>query len=184
MKSSNNYENSKIKSSFDILSNPEFLAEGSAINDLLNPDRVLIGGESQDAMNALGEIYKNWVPNEKILFTNIWSSELAKLTANAFLAQRISSINAIGALCEATGADVREVARAIGSDSRIGSKFLDSGPGFGEVVSKDILNLVYLADYYGLKEVANFWEEVVKLNNWHQHRISRLIIKTFWHCIR
>ena len=178
LKSSNNYENSKIKSSFDILSNPEFLAEGSAINDLLNPDRVLIGGESQDAMNALGEIYKNWVPNEKILFTNIWSSELAKLTANAFLAQRISSINAIGALCEATGADVREVARAIGSDSRIGSKFLDSGPGFGgSCFKKDILNLVYLADYYGLKEVANFWEEVVKLNNWHQHRISRLIIK-------
>ena len=138
----------------------------------------MIGGENQDAMNALGEIYKNWVPEEKILYTNIWSSELAKLTANAFLAQRISSINAIGALCEATGADVREVARAIGSDSRIGSKFLDAGPGFGgSCFKKDILNLVYLADYYGLKEVANFWEEVVKLNNWHQHRISRLIIK-------
>ena len=164
--------------SFSVLSNPEFLAEGTAIQDLEKPDRVLIGGDNRDAMNALKEIYSNWVPKEKILFTNIWSSELAKLTANAFLAQRISSINSIAALCEATGADVREVSRAIGTDSRIGSKFLDSGPGFGgSCFKKDILNLVYLAEYFGLNEVANFWESVVKLNNWHQNRISELIVK-------
>jgi len=166
------------KATFDVLSNPEFLSEGSAINDLLNPDRILIGGEDIDAMNALTLIYKNWVSEEKILHTNIWSSELAKLTANAFLAQRISSINSIGALCEETGADVREVARAIGSDSRIGSKFLDSGPGFGgSCFKKDILNLVYLSEYFGLKEVANFWNSVVELNKWHQHRIAKLITK-------
>ena len=164
--------------SFDVLSNPEFLAEGTAMNDLENPDRILIGGENKNAMNALSDIYKNWIPEKKILHTNIWSSELAKLTANAFLAQRISSINSIGALCEATGADVREVARAIGSDSRIGSKFLDSGPGFGgSCFKKDILNLVYLARHFGLPEVANFWEEVIHLNIWHQHRISKLIVE-------
>ena len=164
--------------SFNVLSNPEFLAEGTAIQDLENPDRVLIGGDNLEDMNKLSEIYSNWVPKEKILFTNIWSSELAKLTANAFLAQRISSINSIAALCEATGADVREVSRAIGTDSRIGSKFLDSGPGFGgSCFKKDILNLVYLAEYFGLNEVANFWESVVKLNNWHQTRISELIVK-------
>ena len=163
---------------FDVLSNPEFLAEGSAVKDLEHPDRILIGGENNDAILSLSKIYSNWVPEDKILHTNIWSSELAKLTANAFLAQRISSINSIGALCEATGADVREVARAIGSDSRIGSKFLDSGPGFGgSCFKKDILNLVYLSNYFGLPEVANFWEEIVKLNNWHQHRISELVIK-------
>ena len=178
LKSSNNYENSKIKSSFDILSNPEFLAEGSAINDLLNPDRVLIGGENKTAIQSLVEIYERWVSREKILVTNVWSSELAKLTANAFLAQRISSINSISALCEATGADVREVARAIGSDSRIGSKFLDASPGFGgSCFKKDILNLVYLSRHFGLFEVADFWESVVNLNTWHQHRISRLITK-------
>ena len=163
--------------SFDVLSNPEFLAEGSAINDLEKPDRVLIGGESQEAINILSDIYRKWVPEEKILHTNIWSSELAKLTANAFLAQRISSINSISALCESTGADIREVSRAIGTDSRIGSKFLSSGPGFGgSCFKKDILNLVYLCNYFGLPEVANFWEEVVKINNWHQHRISRLVV--------
>mgnify|MGYP002819135317 CR=1 FL=1 len=163
---------------FDVLSNPEFLAEGSAVNDLLYPDRVLIGGESKSAISQLSQIYENWVPREKILETNIWSSELAKLTANAFLAQRISSINSIGAICEATGADVREVARAIGTDSRIGSKFLNSGPGFGgSCFKKDILNLVYLSEHFGLPEVANFWEEVVKLNDWHQRRIPRLIAK-------
>ena len=164
--------------SFNVLSNPEFLAEGTAINDLENPDRVLIGGDNLDAMNALHSIYSRWVSKEKILFTNIWSSELAKLTANAFLAQRISSINSIAAMCEATGADVREVSRAIGTDSRIGSKFLDSGPGFGgSCFKKDILNLVYLAEYFGLNEVANFWESVVNLNNWHQNRISKLVVK-------
>ena len=164
--------------SFKVLSNPEFLAEGSAINDLQNPDRVLIGGDSEESIETLAEIYRNWVPEGKILKTNIWSSELAKLTANAFLAQRISSINSISAICEATGADVREVARAIGSDSRIGSKFLDSGPGFGgSCFKKDILNLVYLCNYFGLKEVADFWNSVVTLNNWHQNRLSRLITK-------
>ncbi len=163
---------------FDVLSNPEFLSEGTAINDLLYPDRILIGGDNENSIKALIEIYKQWVPEKKILITNVWSSELAKLTSNAFLAQRISSINSIGALCEATGADVREVARAIGSDSRIGPKFLDSGPGFGgSCFKKDILNLVYLSEYFGLKEVANFWESVVDLNNWHQHRISSLVVK-------
>ena len=163
---------------FDVLSNPEFLAEGTAINDLLNPDRVLIGGENSKSIDALSNIYSRWVKKEKILHTNIWSSELAKLTSNAFLAQRISSINSIGALCEATGADVREVSRAIGADSRIGSKFLDAGPGFGgSCFKKDILNLVYLAEYFGLDEVAKFWESVVTLNNWHQTRISKLITK-------
>tara|TARA_Y100000589_G_scaffold83594_1_gene77583 strand:+ start:549 stop:2012 length:1464 start_codon:yes stop_codon:yes gene_type:complete len=168
----------KSEISFDVLSNPEFLAEGSAIKDLVEPDRVLIGGENKNAIMSLSNIYKNWVAEEKILHTNIWSSELAKLTANAFLAQRISSINSISALCEATGADVREVARAIGTDTRIGSKFLDSGPGFGgSCFKKDILNLVYLSRYFNLPEVANFWEGVVKLNNWHQNRISQLIVK-------
>ncbi len=167
----------KLKT-FDVLSNPEFLAEGTAINDLLYPDRILIGGENTHSINALSKIYSRWVIKEKILHTNIWSSELAKLTANAFLAQRISSINAIAALCEATGADVREVSRAIGADSRIGSKFLDASPGFGgSCFKKDILNLVYLAEYFGLKEVAKFWESVVSLNNWHQKRISKLITK-------
>ena len=166
---------------FDVLSNPEFLAEGSAIKDLENPDRELIGGDNDNAIKALGEIYQKWVPTEKIMYTNIWSSELAKLTANAFLAQRVSSINSIGALCEATGADVREVSRAIGSDSRIGSKFLDVSPGFGgSCFKKDILNLVYLANHFSLPEVANFWEGVVELNNWHQTRISKLIVKKLY----
>ncbi len=163
---------------FDVLSNPEFLAEGTAINDLLKPDRVLIGGNNKNAIDALSKIYSKWVPANKILHTNIWSSELSKLSANAFLAQRISSINSIGALCEATGADVREVSKAIGSDSRIGTKFLDAGPGFGgSCFKKDILNLVYLCEYFGLPEVANFWQSVVELNNWHKKRISQLITK-------
>ena len=166
------------KVTFDVLSNPEFLSEGTAINDLLNPDRVLIGGESMDAIKSLSSIYLNWVPFEKILTTNVWSSELAKLTSNAFLAQRISSINSISALCEETGADIREVARAIGTDSRIGGKFLNSGPGFGgSCFKKDILNLVYLCEHFGLPEVANFWNSVVSLNTWHQKRLSTLITK-------
>ena len=169
---------SKNNKTFDVLSNPEFLSEGTAVNDLLNPDRILIGGESKVAMQALSDIYLNWVPNNKIITTNVWSSELAKLTANAFLAQRISSINSISALCEETGADVREVARAIGSDSRIGDKFLNSGPGFGgSCFKKDILNLVYLSEYFGLPEVAKFWNSVVTLNTWHQKRLSTLITK-------
>jgi len=132
-------------------------------------------------MLSLSKIYENWVPKENILFTNIWSSELAKLTSYAFLAQRVSSINSISAICEVTGADIREVSRAIGKDSRIGSKFLDSGPGFGgSCFKKDILNLVYLAEYFGLSEVAKFWEEVVNINNWHQTRIAKIVVKTLF----
>jgi UDPglucose 6-dehydrogenase len=164
--------------SFSVLSNPEFLAEGTAISDLEGPDRVLIGGEDAAAIDALASVYAHWVPQEKILRTNLWSSELSKLTANAFLAQRISSINSIAAFCEATGADVREVARAIGTDSRIGPKFLQAGPGFGgSCFQKDILNLVYLCRHFGLPEVADYWESVVTLNTWQQHRISRLVVQ-------
>ena len=165
-------------STFDILSNPEFLAEGTAIKDLLYPDRVLIGGANKNAIKVLHDLYKKWVPEEKIIHTNLWSSELSKLTANAFLAQRVSSINSIGALCEATGADIREVSRAIGKDSRIGAKFINCGPGFGgSCFRKDILNLVYLASFFGLPEVANYWESVVELNNWNQNRMSRIILE-------
>ena len=164
--------------SFSVLSNPEFLAEGTAIADLEAPDRVLIGGDDPEAINALAGIYGNWVATERILRTNLWSSELSKLTANAFLAQRISSINSIAAFCEASGADVREVARAIGTDSRIGSKFLSAGPGFGgSCFQKDILNLVYLCRHFGLQEVADYWESVVRLNTWQQHRIARLVVE-------
>ena len=164
--------------SFSVLSNPEFLAEGTAISDLECPDRVLIGGEDPAAIDALASVYAHWVPVDKILRTNLWSSELSKLTANAFLAQRISSINSIAAFCEATGADVREVAKAIGMDTRIGSKFLQAGPGFGgSCFQKDILNLVYLCRHFALQEVADYWESVVKLNTWQQNRISRLVVQ-------
>jgi UDPglucose 6-dehydrogenase len=147
------------RKSFSVLSNPEFLAEGTAISDLEQPDRVLIGGEDASAIEALAAIYGHWVPAERILRTNLWSSELSKLTANAFLAQRISSINSIAALCEATGADVQEVARATCSDSRLGSKFLKAGPGFGgSCFQKDILNLVVLCGHYDLYEVAATWQ--------------------------
>ena len=153
------------------------MAEGTAIADLENPDRVLIGGEDPEAIEALAGIYGHWVAPEQILRTNLWSSELSKLTANAFLAQRISSINSIAAFCEATGADVREVAKAIGTDSRIGPKFLQASPGFGgSCFQKDILNLVYLCRHYGLEEVAAYWEQVVALNTWQQHRIARLVV--------
>lgn len=162
---------------FSVLSNPEFLAEGTAIPDLEGPDRVLIGGEDPEAIEALAAIYQHWVEPQRILRTNLWSSELSKLTANAFLAQRISSINAIGALCEATGADVKEVARAIGADSRLGPKFLSAGPGFGgSCFRKDILNLVYLCRHYGLEQAAHYWEQVVDLNSWQQQRIARLVV--------
>jgi UDPglucose 6-dehydrogenase len=162
---------------FSVLSNPEFLAEGTAIGDLEQPDRVLIGGDDAAAIEALAAIYAHWVPDARILRTNLWSSELSKLTANAFLAQRISSINSIAAFCEATGADVQEVARAIGTDSRIGPKFLQAGPGFGgSCFQKDILNLVYLCGHYGLHEVAAYWQSVVELNTWQQHRIARLVV--------
>jgi len=162
---------------FAVLSNPEFLAEGTAIKDLENPDRVLIGGDEPAAIEALASVYGHWVRPERILRTNLWSSELSKLTANAFLAQRISSINAIAALCEATGADVREVGRAIGTDSRIGNRFLAAGPGFGgSCFQKDILNLVYLCRHYRLEEVARYWQQVVELNSWQQQRIARLVV--------
>ena len=181
---SNNSNSNSDKKSFSVLSNPEFLAEGTAINDLENPDRVLIGGEDKSAMLLLSKIYERWVPKDKILFTNIWSSELAKLTSNAFLAQRISSINSISAICEVTGANIREVSRAIGKDSRIGSKFLDSGPGFGgSCFKKDILNLVYLAEYFDLHEVAKFWEGVVNINSWHQKRITKIVLKNLYKTI-
>ena len=176
--SENNSKNSTNKKSFSVLSSPEFLAEGTAINDLENPDRVLIGGEDKEAIRSLSKIYERWIPAEKILYTNVWSSELSKLTANAFLAQRLSSINAISALCEATGAEINEVANAIGADKRIGEKFLSSGPGFGgSCFQKDILNLVYLCKYYGLDKVSNYWEQVLTVNNWQKHRIASLIVE-------
>ena len=172
--SNDNVEHNKT---FSVLSSPEFLAEGSAIKDLENPDRVLIGGDDFDSINKLSEIYQSWISKEKILHTNLWSSELSKLTANAFLAQRVTSINAISALCEPTGAQIKEVSNAIGFDSRIGKKFLDSSPGFGgSCFKKDILNLVYLCKYYGLNEVANYWEQVTLLNDWQKERIASLII--------
>ncbi len=162
---------------FSVLSNPEFLAEGTAIKDLENPDRVLIGGDSQEAIKALESIYLNWINSEKIIKTNLWSSELSKLTANAFLAQRISSINSISAICEETGANIKEVAGAIGMDTRIGNKFLSAGPGFGgSCFKKDILNLVYLCNHFNLPEVAKYWQNVVEINEWQNHRISKVIV--------
>ena len=160
------------------MSNPEFLAEGTAINDLINPDRVLIGGEDENAIEVLSNIYRNWVPNQKILTTNLWSSELSKLVSNAFLAQRVSSINSISALCEATGANVKEVSNAVGLDNRIGNKFLNSGPGFGgSCFKKDILNLVYLCRFFNLEEVADFWYQIVLINDWQQKRIYEVIVR-------
>ncbi len=170
--------------SFDVLSNPEFLAEGTAVKDLLNPDRVLIGGECPDAIEKLAGIYGRWVDAERILKTNLWSSELSKLTANAFLAQRVSSINAISALCEATGADVDEVANAIGTDSRIGPKFLKSSVGFGgSCFQKDILNLVYLCEHFGLHEVAAYWEQVIIMNDYQKRRFSTRIVHTMFNTV-
>jgi UDPglucose 6-dehydrogenase len=169
---------------FDVLSNPEFLAEGTAIADLLSPDRVLIGGESNEAIEALAGVYARWVSPDRILKTNLWSSELSKLTANAFLAQRVSSINAISALCEVTGADVNEVAKAIGTDSRIGSKFLRASVGFGgSCFQKDILNLVYLCQHFGLREVADYWEQVVILNDYQKRRFATNIVKTMFNTV-
>jgi len=168
----------KISKTFSVLSNPEFLSEGTAINDLEKPDRVLIGGEDHDAINALVKIYLNWVTSDQIICTNLWSSELSKLAANAFLAQRISSINSISAFCEATGADIQEVVKAIGTDKRIGDQFLSAGPGFGgSCFKKDILNLVYLSGYFGLPEVANYWNQVVVLNTWQQDRIYKIVLE-------
>lgn len=170
--------------SFDVLSNPEFLAEGTAVEDLLSPDRVLIGGECSDAIDRLSEIYGRWVDADRIIKTNLWSSELSKLTANAFLAQRVSSINAISALCEATGANVNEVANAIGTDSRIGPKFLKSSVGFGgSCFQKDILNLVYLCEHFGLSEVAAYWEQVIIMNDYQKRRFSTRIVNTMFNTV-
>ena len=173
---------------FKVLSNPEFLAEGTAVSDLYSPDRILIGGDEDEqgqiAIQALVDIYANWVKPENIITTKLWSSELSKLTANAFLAQRISSINAISALCEKTGADVDEIARAIGADSRIGSKFLKSSVGFGgSCFQKDILNLVYLCGHFNLPEVADYWEQVVKMNDYQKHRFVKQIIDSLFNTV-
>lgn len=173
---------------FQILSNPEFLAEGTAVQDLLNPDRVLIGGDQNEAglkaIQSLVDIYSNWVSVDRILTTNLWSSELSKLTANAFLAQRVSSINAISELCEKTGASVDEVARAIGMDSRIGPKFLKASVGFGgSCFQKDILNLVYISKSFGLHEVADYWEQVIIMNDHQKNRFSKNIVKTLFNTV-
>jgi UDPglucose 6-dehydrogenase len=173
---------------YQILSNPEFLAEGTAIEDLFNPDRVLIGGdttlEGQKAIQSLVEVYSNWVPKNKIITTNLWSSELSKLSANAFLAQRVSSINALSELCEKTGADVNEVAQAIGLDSRIGPKFLKASVGFGgSCFQKDILNLVYIAKSYGLDEVADYWEQVIIMNDHQKRRFAKNISTTLYNTV-
>ena len=167
---------------FQILSNPEFLAEGTAMRDLEIPDRVLIGGEKtpegQKAIESLVKIYSSWVPRENILTTNLWSSELSKLTANAFLAQRISSINSLSELCEETGADIEEVSKAIGMDSRIGSSFLKTSVGFGgSCFQKDILNLVYIARTLGLEKVADYWEQILIINKHQRDRFSKKIVE-------
>ena len=173
---------------FQILSNPEFLAEGTAMEDLEVPDRVLIGGAQttggKAAIQKLVDIYATWVPRDRILTTNLWSSELSKLIANAFLAQRISSINAVSALCEATEANVDEVAYAIGTDSRIGPKFLKASIGFGgSCFQKDILNLVYLCEHFGLPEVAAYWDSVIKMNDYQKHRFSSRVISSMFNTV-
>ncbi|MEN0054744.1 MAG: UDP-glucose 6-dehydrogenase [Mucilaginibacter sp.] len=173
---------------FQILSNPEFLAEGTAMEDLDEPDRVLIGGDSTPegkvAVQALVDVYANWIPKERILTTNVWSSELSKLTANAFLAQRVSSINSLTEICEQTEADISEVARAIGTDSRIGPKFLKASVGFGgSCFQKDILNLVYIARSYGLQEVADYWEQVIIMNDHQKRRFANQIIKNLYNTV-
>jgi len=174
---------------FQILSNPEFLAEGTAVQDLLNPDRVLIGGgidteKGKKAVDALVDVYAQWIPKAQILTTNLWSSELSKLTANAFLAQRISSINAMSEICEKTGADVDEVAKAVGMDSRIGPKFLKSSVGFGgSCFQKDILNLVYISKSFGLNKVADYWEQVIIMNDHQKRRFAEKIVKTLYNTV-
>tara|TARA_Y100000815_G_scaffold228843_2_gene217964 strand:- start:1739 stop:3109 length:1371 start_codon:yes stop_codon:yes gene_type:complete len=181
-------ENTGNGVNFDILSNPEFLAEGTAIEDLHNADRVLIGGDNDErglkAKAALVEVYSQWLPKERILTTNVWSSELSKLTANAFLAQRVSSINALSELCEVTEADVNEVARAIGTDSRIGPKFLKASVGFGgSCFQKDILNLVYIAKSFGLDAVADYWEQVIIMNDHQKRRFAAKIVSTLFNTV-
>lgn len=181
-------ENTGNGMNFQILSNPEFLAEGTAVEDLMAPDRVLIGGDQTEeglkAIDALVNVYANWVPKERILTTNVWSSELSKLTANAFLAQRVSSINSLSELCEHTEADVNEVSRAIGTDSRIGPKFLKASVGFGgSCFQKDILNLVYISRSYGLNEVADYWEQVIIMNDYQKKRFSKKIINNLYNTV-
>ncbi len=173
---------------FTVLSNPEFLAEGSAVNDLLHPDRVLIGGpqdrRGKAAIRALAEVYATWVPRKRILTTNVWSSEMSKLAANAMLAQRISSMNAFSALCEVTGADIDEVAHVLGMDHRIGKEFLKAGPGFGgSCFKKDVLNLVYLCRSYGLNEHADYWEGVIRMNDAQQHRIVTRTVQAMFNTL-
>jgi len=177
-------EENSSKIHFEILSNPEFLAEGTAIQDLFKSDRVLIGGDQTESgkksVQALVDIYANWIPKEKILTTNVWSSELAKLASNAMLAQRISSINSLSALCEKTGANIDELSKAIGMDHRIGPNFLKASVGFGgSCFQKDILNLVYLCKFYGLNEAAEYWHQVVKINDYQKDRFSQKIIDHF-----
>jgi len=175
---------------FQVLSNPEFLAEGTAVADLENPDRVLIGGdedtpEGRAAIDTLASVYARWVSPEKIIKTNLWSSELSKLTANAFLAQRISSINAISALCEATGADVDQVAAAVGADSRVGSRFLKASVGYGgSCFQKDLLNLIYLCEHFNLPEVASYWRGVVDMNAYQKRRFSDMVVESLFRNIR
>ena len=181
-------EQSPNGAQFEVLSNPEFLAEGTAIEDLFESDRVLIGGRTtpngREAVQALVDIYANWISREKIVTSNVWSSELSKLVSNAFLAQRISSINSISALCEATGADVEEVATAVGKDSRIGSKFLKASVGFGgSCFQKDILNLVYLCQQYGLEEVADYWQGVISINDFQKNRFANQIQKELFNTV-
>lgn len=181
-------DQSDKKHHFEILSNPEFLAEGTAVNDLLVPDRVLIGAQDspsgQRAMQALISIYSSWVAPERIITSNVWSAELSKLAANAFLAQRVSSINAISELCEVSGADVQEVAKAIGSDTRIGDKFLKASVGFGgSCFQKDILNLVYIAKSYGLDQVAQYWEQVILMNTHQKSRFASKIVTTLFNTV-
>ena len=181
-------EQSPHNAQFEVLSNPEFLAEGTAIADLFQSDRVLIGGrrtpQGEQAVQALVEIYANWIPREKIVTANVWSSELSKLVSNAFLAQRISSINSISALCEATGADVEEVAAAVGKDSRIGPKFLKASVGFGgSCFQKDILNLVYLCQQYGLDEVADYWKGVISINDYQKNRFANRIQQSLFNTV-
>ena len=173
---------------FDVLSNPEFLAEGTAIKDLENPDRVLVGSSDTEsglrARDKIVQLYSSWIDNERILTSNVWSTELSKLTANAFLAQRISSINSISALCEETGANIHEVAHAVGTDSRIGQKFLDASVGFGgSCFKKDIFNLVYLCRHYGLDEVADYWESVVKMNEYQVERFVLKMLKSMFNTV-
>ncbi len=180
--------NSSADATFTVLSNPEFLAEGTAIADLENPDRILIGGENtadgNRAVEALASVYATWIPRDRIITTNLWSSELSKLVANAFLAQRISSINSISALCEATGADVNEVARAIGTDSRIGPKFLKASVGFGgSCFQKDLLNLTYLCESFGLPDVAEYWRQVIRMNDWQKSRFVEKIVRTLFNTV-